>query len=285
MEERSISVLMSVYKSESPDFLSRALQSVWTDQLIKPHQIVLVQDGPIPDGLQTVIKQWESQLGEKLRVVKNEENLGLTKSLNRGLQYVTSAYIARMDSDDISVPNRFQLQMAFLQSHPHIDVVGGAIQEFEVEAELGKIRFYPEDNDHILRSIHKASPLAHPAVMIRRSIFEGGIRYNEKYRTSQDLALWFDILCANKQIANISEVVLLFRRNQNVLYRRAKYANVKNEFDIYIKGIYRLHGLFTLKYLYPVARFCFRLMPVKVVTMIYNSKIRQILIKSPKHVH
>ena len=98
----SISVLMSVYKSEKADYLARALRSVWTDQTLKPDEIVLVEDGPLGDELIRVIIDWKSLLRERLVLLRNDCNLGLTKSLNKGLSVVKSDFIARMDSDDIA---------------------------------------------------------------------------------------------------------------------------------------------------------------------------------------
>lgn len=110
----SISVLMSVYQNEKPEWLDRALKSVWTDQTLKPNEIILVKDGPLTDLLEGVIEKWQFEMGKVLMVLNNEINLGLTKSLNKGLKLVTSKYIARMDSDDIAFPERFEKQYAFL---------------------------------------------------------------------------------------------------------------------------------------------------------------------------
>lgn len=275
----SISVLISVYKSEHPEFLDRALQSIWTQQEMKPIQIVLIEDGPLGDELHKVINQWKSYIPEIIDIIINQENIGLTKSLNKGINIVKGKYIARMDSDDISTSNRFKDQVHFLESHPEVAVVGGSIQEFSSSNSTEIIRTFPLTNDNVKNTIHKASPLAHPTVMMRRSIFENGLRYNEKYKTSQDLALWFDILSAGYQIGNISEITLKFRRDDNI-YKRRSRAKAKNEFFIYVNGIYELFGIFTLKYAYPVARFIFRMMPIGIIKRIYNSKLRKRIIES-----
>ena len=186
----TISVLMSVYKSEKPEYLDEALASVWTEQTLKPQQIVLVEDGKLNDGLYAVIEKWQKKLGGVLVVHANKVNLGLTKSLNIGLGYVTSDLVARMDSDDISLPCRFEMQEKFLEEHPDVAVVGGAMQEFNSANPNVNVRHYPLTHDAVLRSIYKASPLAHPTVMMRMSMFrEGGLRYDERFRTSQDLSL------------------------------------------------------------------------------------------------
>ena len=110
-----ISVLISVYKSEKAEYLERALTSVWEDQTLKPEKIVLIQDGPVGSELACIVNQWEKKLGEKLEVIRNEQNIGLTKSLIKGISVIKTDYIARMDSDDISLPERFTRQAEFLE--------------------------------------------------------------------------------------------------------------------------------------------------------------------------
>lgn len=132
----TISVLMSVYRSEQPKYLDEALASVWTTQTLKPQQIILVEDGTLTDGLYAVIDKWSKELGEILLILRNKQNVGLTKSLNRGLQHVTTDLVARMDTDDISVPKRFEMQVKYLQEHPDVSIVGGAMQEFNSKIQM-----------------------------------------------------------------------------------------------------------------------------------------------------
>lgn len=269
---------MSVYKSEKAEYLNQALKSVWDEQTLKPMEIILVEDGPLGDDLLDVIDKFNSHLDGHLKILVNEQNLGLTKSLNKGIGAVEGDYVARMDSDDISMPDRFDKQCRFLDSHPDIDVVGGSLQEFDSENQNLGVRNYPLTPDAVLSYVHKASPLAHPTVMIRRSIFDGGIKYDERYRMSQDIALWFDMLCSGCKIANLKDVTILFRRDGDVFKRRSRM-KAKNEFHIYMNGIRRLHGYFSWRYIYPIARYVFRMMPVGVVKAIYNCKLRKYILQ------
>lgn len=270
---------MSVYKLDTPQYLDRSLQSVWIDQTLKPDQIVLIKDGPLDEELDHTIDKWKQILADKLCIISNSENIGLTKSLNIGLKVVVGDFIARMDSDDIAHPMRFERQVEYLTNHADVAVVGGAIQEFNTSCECLNIRHYPKENDDVLRYIYKASPLAHPAVMMRKSIFDAGIIYNEQYRTSQDIALWFDILCNGFKIANINDVVLYFRRDDDVFKRRSRKKAI-NEFKIYISGIHRLYGLFSWRYIYPIMRFAFRMMPQSFIKKIYGGRIRKKLLEN-----
>lgn len=273
MKNMDISVLMSVYRSEKPAYLDRSLQSIWDDQTLKPEEIVLVQDGPVGADLAAVIDRWRDRLEERMKLIVNEVNLGLTKSLNRGLEIAGGKYLARMDSDDISAPTRFERQKEYLDNHPDVAVVGGFLQEFDATHDNLGVREYPVDNEHVMHYIYKASPLAHPTVMMRREIFDRGIRYDERYRTSQDIALWYDVLEAGYKIGNLDEVTIFFRRDGDVFKRRSR-EKAANEFKIYLNGIHRLYGLLTWKYAYPVARYMFRMIPTPLVARIYDSSIR-----------
>lgn len=274
----TISVIISVYKNEKPEFLTRALTSIWDDQTRKPEQIVLVEDGPLTDGLSAVITLWKKKLGDVLCVCKNETNLGLTKSLNVALQHVNTDLVARMDSDDRSDAKRFERQEAYFELHPEVDIVGGALQEFDEGHDCLNIRNYPLTHEEAIKYIIKASPLAHPAVMMRMKMFHEGLKYDERFRMSQDIQLWFDAIMKGYHIGNIPEVVLYFRRAGDVFKRRSR-VKAKNEFKIYMNGIYRMHGLWTTAYRYPIARYIFRNLPTPLVKWIYGSKLRNKVLK------
>jgi glycosyltransferase involved in cell wall biosynthesis len=218
--------------------------------------------------------KFKDQRSKILTVVKLPVNGGLTKALNVGLQHVTSDLVARMDSDDIAAPNRFELQERFLEEHPDIDIVGGSMQEFDDEHECLNIRHYPQTHEEACKYIVKACPLAHPAVMMRKRMFDEGLKYDERYRMSQDIKLWYDAILSGYKIANLPDVCLYFRQQGDVFRRRSR-VKAWNEFKIYMNGIYRMHGLFTLAYRYPIARYIFRNLPPSLVKRIYESGMRK----------
>lgn len=279
VKEIELSVIMSVYNSEKPEYLDTALSSVWSQQKLKPDEIILIEDGPLNESLCGVIDAWQQLIGDKLVIIKNETNLGLTKSLNKGISKARGRFVVRMDSDDISHPDRLHKQYAYMLANPDIDVLGGSIQEFNSTNECLNIRKYPKTHADVLRYLHKASPLAHPATMIRKSIFDSGLRYNENYRTSQDLALWFDVIYNGGKIANLDDVVLYFRREESIYKRRGRNKAL-NEFKIYVNGVRKIYGIASLKYCYPFARLIFRLMPTSFIRWIYSSRCRNFIIKA-----
>ena len=277
--DMTISVLMSTYSQMKTNYLRESFDSIWTKQSLRPDQIVLVEDGPIGEEQEKLVEEWKKEIGDILVICKSKENQGLTKALNLGIQYVTSDLIARVDCDDVSAPDRFLLQHDFMVQHPEIDILGGAMQEFSKTNPCICIRQYPQTNEQVRKYILKASPLSHPSVMMRTKIFRDGLKYDERYRTSQDIALWYDALLAGYQISNLSDVILFFRRSDSVMKRRAR-KKAKNEFLIYVNGIYRMKGLFTLSYIYPLTRFMIRLLPISMISWFYDSRIRRFFLKT-----
>lgn len=275
MNTTTLSVLISVYKSEKPCYLDSSLESVIKNQTLKPNNVIIVEDGPLTTGLYDVISKWCNNPDVPITIIKNEVNMGLTKSLNRGLEYVNTDLVARMDSDDMARPNRFELQVKFFNENPNIDILGGAIHEIDENGNDLCDRYYPLDHESVCKSICKANPIAHPTVMIRKRVFDSGLKYNERFRTNQDLALWFDCILAGYKLANLRNVILLFRRQSSVYNRRKKKKNLWREFYIYCDGIFRLNGIFTIKYAYPIMRLCLKLLPTPIVKWAYNSRIRR----------
>lgn len=265
----TISVLMSVYAKENPEWLDRAMYSIWDEQTLKPDEIVLVQDGTLPTELSDVVDKWKAKLGDKLVLIVNVENLGLTKSLNKGIEQVKSKFIARMDTDDVSLPERFEKQVNFLEKHPDIAVLGGAVEYMNESGTTLFIRRWSLHTSELEKVIFKSSPLPHPAVMVRKQIFDTGIRYNEKYRKNQDIALWFELISKGYKIANLPDIILKFTAASDVYKRRSD--SRLGEFKIFMNGVYKIKGLFAYQYIYPISRLIVRLLPGCLMEKIYGS--------------
>lgn len=269
----TISVLMSTYANEKPAYLDAALSSIWTEQLRRPDEIVLVKDGPLTPELDATIDKWAQLIGSPLVILVHEKNRGLAAALNTGIEVAKSDLIARMDSDDISTPYRLEVQETYMMKHPEVDILGGSLEEFNDAGTLHNVCAYPQSREEVERHIIVASPLGHPCVMFRRRFFDEGFRYSYSYPLCEDIALWFDAVCSGHVINNIPDVVLHFRRNSSTLRRRS-HEKAWTEFNVYIRGTNRLHGWWSKGYLYAVARLLFRLMPVCITEWVYNSKLR-----------
>ncbi|MFR3330332.1 MAG: glycosyltransferase [Odoribacter splanchnicus] len=267
----SFSVLMSVYYKEQALYLKEALDSIWINQILKPDQIVLVEDGPLTPELYEVIDEFQKEVGDVLTLVKNETNQGLAKALNKGIGFIRTDLIARMDSDDISDKKRFVYEIGYMDKHPDVMILGGSIQEMDENRNFLNQRHYPKTCEEIRKYVWKGSPVAHPTVVMRKSIFQN-ISYNEKVGQNEDIALWFEALKRNVKMENIEDIIYYFRMSSGCYKRRSRKKAWK-EFTIYVQGLWRLYGL-SFKYVYPMARLIFRMCPNILVKYFYNSEVR-----------
>lgn len=274
----TISVLMSTYCKEKPEYLDEAMRSIWTDQVRKPDEIILVEDGPLTDELYAVIHNWKNLIGDAFVIVEKSANQGLALALNDGIKIAQGDLIARMDSDDISLPNRFLLQEKYIEEHKEVDILGGAIQEFNDEGTLNNVRIYPATMDEVRKTMYRVAPVAHPTAMFRKSFFDSGFRYSSKYHICEDVTMWYDAAEKKRIINNLPEVILHFRRNDSMMNRRSR-EKAWSEFLAYNDGIKRVYGLFSYKYIFSLLRMIFRLLPSGAIRAIYNSKFRKAIAK------
>ena len=213
VEMPMISVLMSVYEKENPIFLQKALDSIYA-QSMKPDEIVLVEDGPLPNALTDVIDRYP-----ELHVVKLKENRQLGRALEAGLKVCRNELIARMDSDDIMLPDRLQKQCAFMMSHPEIIALGTDIAEFVEEDKILRVKHMPTSPDDVYRYGKKRNPLNHMTVMFRKSAIEavGGYRH---FPGLEDYDLWSRLLAEGYPLSNLPEVLVHARLGQGFSKRR-----------------------------------------------------------------
>ena len=147
------SVLMSVYKNDDAGFLETALKSIYEEQTRKPDEIVVVFDGPLTPALYEVLNDFAEDKKDVVKYYPQEINRGLGEALRIGTDYCTGDYIFRMDSDDISIPTRFEKQIEYIEAHPETDVLGADIAEFDesVDEEDKRIRSCPSKHEDIVR--------------------------------------------------------------------------------------------------------------------------------------
>lgn len=210
-KKHTYSVLMSVYKYDDPDFLSIALKSIYDDQIVKPDEIVVVFDGPLTDELYAVLNEFQTEKEDVVKYYPQNENHGLGEALRIGSEKCTCDYIFRMDSDDISDPHRFERQIAYVETHPEIDVLGTDIAEFnESIDEDMRVRSCPEKHDDIVQMGKKRNPMNHVSVCMKKTALEkcGG------YKTLlllEDYYLWLNMIAAGCKLANIHESLVYVR--------------------------------------------------------------------------
>ncbi|GEB69747.1 Glycosyl transferase [Pseudoalteromonas carrageenovora] len=228
----NFSVLLSVFYKEKPEQLKKSLESIFNEQILKPKQIVLVKDGPLDDSLELVIEDFSLSTICEFTIVELKENIGLASALNQGLKYCRYEIVARMDTDDISLPERFKLQIDFLNANPDISVLSGQIVEYcsGMKNILGR-RVVPTKHDDIFLMSKYRNPISHPATAFRKNdVIQAGGYPN--LMNSQDWALWSLMLTKGYKMANL-RCDLLWMRTDSDLFKRRGFKYYKNELKLF----------------------------------------------------
>lgn len=210
-----ISVVMSVYNTEK--YLKEAIDSI-LNQTYQDFEFIIVNDCSA-DGSWDILKDYEKRYN-CIKLINNSENLGLTKSLNKALAIAKGEYIARMDADDISELNRFERQLEYLIAHPDIDILGTFSNDINEQGEAFRTRTTPVLHKDIVGMLPKLCPMSHPTVIFKRKSLKTIGFYNEKYKTSQDLEMWFRAAGAGLKFGNIPEFLFRYRMDSEFLARK-----------------------------------------------------------------
>lgn len=265
---------MSVYIKEKPEYLDRALKSVLQEQILIPKELVIVEDGPLTKELYEVIYYYKNRYPSFIKSVVLKENKGLGEALNLGLKAASFEVVARMDSDDISLPHRFIKQYSFFKNNNY-DVVGTNMIEFEKdESNITRLKKVPENHEDILKYSKFRNPINHPTVMFKKkAVLESG-NY-EKMPYFEDYYLWIKMLKRGYRFFNIQEPLLKFRADKEMIKRRGNLDYFKNEkafFKILLKAGYlnyfQYHAALSL-------RFFFRIFPDNVRFFLYRFALRE----------
>jgi glycosyltransferase involved in cell wall biosynthesis len=261
------SVLMSVYRGEKAPHFDRAMKSL-DNQTIPPTEIVIVQDGPLTESLLAIIKKWKKNL--PLRTTELSVNRGLGYALRAGLAECSHSLVARMDSDDICHPERFQKQLTFLYDHPKIDVAGSWISEFENdETNIYGSRKLPVNPHELSRYARKRNPLNHMTVMFRLQPVLNAGSY-QSFPGFEDYHLWARMLLNDSRFANIPEYLVNVRAGSEMLKRRGGKTYARNELKLQ-KEFLRMGFINYAEFLRNVLiRYSVRLMPQKTRRHVYK---------------
>jgi len=234
MEKIKYSVLMSIYNKEQLEFFIKSVESMLR-QTIKPDEIVIVKDRPLTAELDQAINRYKKQNPELFTIVPLEKNLGLGPALNEGLKKCRNELVARMDTDDISLENRCELQLKEFNENPELCIVGTWTNEFYDEpSNIVTSRIVPEKHEDIMKFSRRRSPFNHPTVMYRKSAVLGCGGYQDVLR-KEDIDLFIRMLHNDCLSMNIPKPLLLFRSNKDNYKRRKTWVNCKS----YVSVIYR----------------------------------------------
>lgn len=225
------SVLMSVYQKEKPVFLDQALMSI-EEQTVIPDQIVLVEDGPLTAELDKVIEEHQKRFSNKYELLKLTSNRGLGAALQKGVERCRYEWIARMDTDDIAVKNRFELQLRAIVKEPQLAVIGGQVDEFAGSPEqvVGR-RKVPLLNAELRAFIKWRSPFNHPTVMLnKKAVLQvGNYQANGKI---EDYFLWSRVMLAGYEVKNLPEILVHMRVDAGMYQRRGDVENLRQIFKL-----------------------------------------------------
>lgn len=216
------SVLMSIYKGEKVDNFVDAFESI-INQTLKPSEIILVRDGQVYEELQNKIDEYLKSYGEIITYIPLEENKGLGNALNIGVSVAKNDLIARMDTDDIAILNRFEMQYDFMKNNEDIDIVGTHINEFiEDKSEVLCQRKVPLDHQEICKVLKSINPFNHMTVMFRKkAVLKAGNYLDLHYL--EDYYLWCRMYLSGAKFANIDDVSVNARVGGDMVRRRGGY--------------------------------------------------------------
>lgn len=268
------SVLMSVYENDKPEYLRESLDSI-INQTVKPNEIVLVVDGPVPDEINNVIKEYEEK-ENILKILRLEENSGLGIALNKGLKICTNNLVARMDADDICVLDRFEQQLKVFEENEDVSVVGGYIEEFIDDVESGiSIRKVPLTDEDINKYIKSRCPLNHMTVMFKRKDVEASGSYKE-WHYNEDYYLWIRMYLKNYKFKNIDKILVHARVGKDMYQRRGGFKYFQK--GVEIQKFMLKNKMITLpRFLYNlIVRFFVQVLcPNSIRALVYKKVIRK----------
>ncbi len=216
----TISVLLPIYYKESVEVINKCLRSM-LEQTIRPDEIVCALDDPSTPEIEATIDSFANQSG--IRTVKCycKRGSGLGAVLNVGVKNCTCDYIARMDADDIAVPDRLEKERNYLDTHRDVDVVGSNIAEFETTPEeIIAYRNVPADDTDCKEMLKRRDPINHMTAMYRReSVLKAG-NYSSDMMSCEDTYLWTGFYAAGLHFANIQENLVFAHAGREMYERR-----------------------------------------------------------------
>ncbi|HEX5560645.1 MAG TPA: glycosyltransferase [Nocardioidaceae bacterium] len=270
-EPEPFSLLLAVWRRDDPGFLREAFVSSVHEQTRRPDQVVLVQDGPVPDGLAATLADLVAHSPVPVEHVKLARNVGLGPALDQGLAACAHEIVARMDADDVSLPTRFEKQVPLVEAGA--DIVGSGLVEFgsSVDDVVGH-RTPPTDPDVIRRVIAFRDPFNHPTVVYRRSAVQAAGGYTDM-ALMEDYLLFARMLDAGARPANLAEPLVCYRVGAGAYARRGGRRLLRSE--LAVQRRFRQLGITTRRQYVRnvVVRGGYRLVPEALRTRAYRALI------------
>lgn len=226
--EQNFTVAMSVYKNDEPQHFKVAIHSIYDKQTIRPDEIILVKDGPLPSELEQAISEIYTEI-PIIKVLPLEMNMGHAIARQTGLDLASNNLVAVMDADDISVPNRFEQQLQAFADHPDVSVVGGIIHEFiDNPTNIVGTRICPENDNEIKEYLKARCPMNLVTVMLKKDDILAVGGYQDWY-CEEDYYLWVRLTLNNYKFFNIQENLVNVRVGKEMYQRRGGYKYFRSE--------------------------------------------------------
>jgi glycosyltransferase involved in cell wall biosynthesis len=228
-EKNGVNVLMSTHKGETGHNLAEALESLYS-QTLPPDRIVLVLDGYVGQDQHDVIAFYgNDNRGPDLTIVALPSNSGLAHALNAGFAYCDGEFIMRMDSDDICMPDRLALQLAYIKEHPDTDIISSWASEFAVGEPTEKMKVSPTEHDALAMALRWRNVIAHSAILIRASTLSRVGGYRPDFGLLEDYDLWVRLMTKGARFHVLPKVLLRIRTSLAQRGRRGNLAYLRNE--------------------------------------------------------
>lgn len=266
-----VAVIMSVYKSDQLDSFKIAVDSILEQNYIAM-DLFIWRDGSVPEVVDSYLDSL--MYNNNVFVTKSSKNKGLASALNAMIDQALASkcysYIARMDSDDISYTNRISKQVSFLRNHEDVDVVGSGCREFGGSFALEE-KVLPLSHEQLTDFTIVRCPFIHPSVMFKVELFEKtGIRYPTNTKLTEDLGLWFELLCGGAKFANMPDILMDYRLSEATLSRRQGMDKALSEIKIRQKYMIKLNRV-NLKNICGIySRLFFHLLPMSMIRFAYK---------------
>lgn len=267
------SALTTVYEKEKPEYLKQCLDSMLS-QTVMPSEYVIVEDGPIGEKLEKVLNEY-TQKYRIIKVVVLEKNSGLGVASNVGIEACSNDLIARLDSDDIALPERCEKELKMFEQEEDLVVVGTDMFEFEDNIDnIVSIKKMPSEPKKIYEFGKRRNPFNHSTVMMRKSIVQKYGGYSSMRRT-QDLELFTRLLIKGCKCRNISEPLIFFRSGKDRIIRKKKMSSFKNDLAVY-KRNYKEKYMSLIDYFVVISRqIIFYFMPNSIANYLYKLFYRE----------
>lgn len=220
------SVLMSLYNKEKPEYFRQCMESV-LHQTVQADEFVIVKDGPLTDELEQALAEHVQAQPERYTIVPLETNRGLGLALAEGMLHCRNELVARMDTDDISAPDRFEKQLAEFEKNPKLDICGSQITEFEGDpSHIVAKRVVPLTDAEIKQYQKRRDGFNHVTVMFRKSTVLRAGNY-QSCMLMEDTLLWVNMILAGAVCCNIDEALVNVRIGKDMFERRGGWAYFK----------------------------------------------------------